>query len=125
MAEHSSKPGLLWLFFGFNGRIARQSFALAVLFQLSMLTLVLYQTVQAGKDEARLVASGLALMALIVFLLWSVLALAVKRLHDLNMPLTMIAILFLPVLNWLGFFYLMLTPGYPEANDHGPPPFGE
>ena len=125
MAENQSSPGLLWLFFGFNGRIARQSFALSVLFQLSMLTLVLYQTVQAGKDEARLVASGFALIALIVFLLWSILALAVKRLHDLNLPLAFIVILFVPGINWLGFFYLMVTSGYPEANEHGPPPFGE
>ena len=125
MGENQSKPGLLWLFLRFEGRIARQSFALSVLFQLSMLTLVLYQTVQAVKDEARLVASGLALIALVIFLIWSILALAVKRLHDLNLPMAIIAILFVPGINWLGFIYLMLTPGYPKTNGHGPPPFGE
>ena len=114
---------LRWLFFGFSGRIARKSFALAVLLQLTLLTLLIYQAVQAGDNEERLIAVGLAMMALMVFLGWSIIALSIKRLHDVNLPAVLSILLFIPAINWAAFLYLMLKSSHPETNEHGPPPF--
>jgi uncharacterized membrane protein YhaH (DUF805 family) len=124
MAADRPVLSLKWLFFGFRGRIARKSFALAVLLQLTLLTLLVHQAVQAGDDEGRQVLVGFAIMAFGLFLVWSIAALSIKRLHDLNHPAALIALLFVPMINWAIFLYLMLKPSYPDANDHGPPPFG-
>jgi uncharacterized membrane protein YhaH (DUF805 family) len=123
MAADRPVLSLKWLFFGFKGRIARKSFALAVLFQLTMLTLLIYQAVMAGEDEDRLAWVGLALIAFGFSLLWSILALTIKRLHDINLPSYFAGLIFIPFANWLVFFYLMFTPSHPEANEHGAPPF--
>lgn len=124
MAPKPTHLSLKWLFLGFSGRIARKSFALAVLLQLTLLTLLIYQAIQAGDDEGRQVLVGFAIMAFGLFLVWSIAALSAKRLHDLNHPAALIALLFVPMVNWAIFLYLMLKPSHPEANEHGPPPFG-
>jgi uncharacterized membrane protein YhaH (DUF805 family) len=123
MAETRSKPGLRWLFFSFRGRIARQSFLFAVLFQLILLGLMVYQSIQAGENEDRLVIAGLFSIGVMAFCIWSIVALAIKRLHDLDLPGMLFVVLFIPGVNWLALLYLMARPGIQEANEHGPPPF--
>lgn len=124
------KPTLRWLFFSFRGRIARQSFGFAYLFILVLLGLAVYQSVQgvnavqAGRTDGRLVFAGFLSMAVMAFGLWSVLALSVKRLHDINLPAALVLMLFIPVLTFLVIVYLMARPSHPKANEHGPPPFG-
>ncbi|MGB7288044.1 MAG: DUF805 domain-containing protein [Salaquimonas sp.] len=124
MAKNAPELSLKWLFFGFSGRISRKTYALSAFFQLLLLTLLFYQAIQAEEDEGRLVFVGLFGIVLFLFLLWSVAALSIKRLHDLNLPAVFAGLLFVPALNWIAFFYLMLKQSHPEANEHGAPPFG-
>lgn len=115
------------LFFGFSGRIARQSFALATLFNFLIGLIVVYQTVLADEagDRALLTFWGFMIMAVTVAVFWSTLALAVKRLNDIGLTPFLAALYFFPVVNWLLLFFLALKPGEPRTNRHGPPPFGE
>lgn len=123
------KPTLKWLFFSFRGRIGRQSFAFACLFILVLLGLAVYQSVQgvnavqAGRTDSQLVFAGFLSMATIAFGLWSILALTVKRLKDLNQPAGLVIILFVAPVNFLFLLFLMVKQGSPETNEHGPPPF--
>lgn len=125
------KPGLAWLFFSFRGRIARQSYFLAALFQITLLTIMVYQSVRgaatadAGGPESQLIFGGFLAMIILPFILWSGLALATKRLHDLNHPVALIVLYFIPGVNYLFVLYTMLRPSHPKTNAHGPPPFGE
>jgi len=124
MAEIRSKPTLKWLFFGFSGRIARQSFIFAVGFQLILLGLMVYQSVLAGENEDRLAMAGLFALAVMAFCIWSILALSIKRLHDLDLPGILAVLLFVPMINWLFIIFMMARPGSPNTNVHGAPPFG-
>jgi uncharacterized membrane protein YhaH (DUF805 family) len=77
---------LLWLFFGFSGRIDRQAFALAgMLLYLARLYPV-YRMLLAGNDEAALDYWGNIFITLFGVLIVSHIALAAKRLHDFDRP---------------------------------------
>ena len=123
MADKLQNVGLSWLFFSFKGRIARQSFALSVVFLLIMLGLVVYQIVLASDDGSLLAFWGLVFMALSIALLWSILALSVKRLNDLGRPPIALVAFFIPMVNWVFILYLMFAPSIDETNEHGAPPF--
>jgi uncharacterized membrane protein YhaH (DUF805 family) len=51
--------------------------------------------------------------------LWSNIALAVKRLHDLDKPGIAALILFVPVVSIVAFLLLCLFPGQPGPNRYG------
>lgn len=125
-ARHGQQggPGLKWLFFGFSGRIARQSFILAQIVMLLALAAVTLQIVKAGQDQQLLAFWGFVFMATALVLAWCVVALAVKRLHDIGMPGALALLLFVPAINWAWILFLMVMPGNREANAYGPPPFG-
>ena len=124
MTKQLPDPTLTWLFFGFSGRIGRRSFALSVLFQFVLMFLAVYWAVQAKDDPIRLTISGFAFIGVMFFTLWSILALTIKRLHDLNLPAALSITVFIPAVTWLALAFLMLKPGHNDANEHGPPPFG-
>lgn len=117
-------PGLLWLFFGFAGRIARQSYALSILFQFILFCLSVYWAVAAGEDQSRLTLAGFAFIGVAFFNLWSGVALSVKRLNDLNLPWPLALFIFVPGVNVLMILFLAVRESYPVTNRHGPPPFG-
>lgn len=123
-ADRRDTPGLLWLFFGFTGRIARQSYALSILFQFILFSLCVYWAVAAGEDQSRMTFAGFAVMGVGFFNLWSGIALSVKRLNDLNLPWPLAVFIFVPGINLLMILFLALRESYPETNRHGPPPFG-
>jgi len=115
---------LPWLFFGVKGRIARKSYCLAILFMFVLLFLTVYWAVQAEDDPFRLTFSGFAFIAVMIFNLWSILALSIKRLHDLNMPVALVILIFVPMVTWIAVLFLMIKASHPEANEHGQVPFG-
>ena len=117
-------PGLLWLFFGFTGRIARQSYALSILFQFILFCLCVYWAVAAGEDQSRLTLAGFAFIGVAFFNLWSGIALSVKRLNDLNLPRPLAMLIFVPGVNVLMILFLAVRESHPETTRHGPPPFG-
>ena len=125
MNNNVSQPLTLgWLFFSFQGRIARQSYIFSIIFVTLLFSLVIYQIVKAGEDQDRLAFWGLAFIGLAAASFWSGLALSVKRLHDLDLPWQLVVLQFIPLIVWLFIGYLMIMPSKPVTNKHGPPPFG-
>lgn len=116
MAE---RPQLLWLFFGVSGRVSRAAYflggllvAIAQAFPLYRFTLVV-----EGTPESALWST----IFMIAFLgsLWSNVALAVKRLHDLGKTGLVAAVLFIPVISIAAFVLLCLFPGQQGPNRYG------
>lgn len=122
-----TEPTLLWLFFSFKGRIARQSFALAAGFLLLPQILVIYQIVKAEQadNEGALAFWGLTFIVFAILALWSLFALFIKRLHDLSLPGALAILSFISGVNLLFFAFLALMPSKRETNQHGPPPFAD
>lgn len=118
-------PSLLWLFFSFKGRIARQSFVLGAGFLLIPQILIIIQLVRADevKAEGALAFWALCLLACVLFTIWSLVALFLKRLHDLELPGMLCLIVFVSGINFLFFLFLALMPSKQNTNEHGPPPF--
>ncbi len=116
-------PTLRWLFFSFQGRIARKSYLMSVLFLLLPQIIVVLQMVQNADNDAALAFWFLVWIAINVATLWSLLALAVKRLHDLSVTGWLALILFVPTVNWIFLLALAFIPSKQETNQWGPPPF--
>jgi uncharacterized membrane protein YhaH (DUF805 family) len=114
-----------WLFFSFRGRIARQSFLLGAGFLLLPQVLFLWQLVkaeEAGSDGA-LAFWFLFLCASVLVSLWSLIALFVKRLHDLDLPSALCVLAVISGINFFFFLFLAAMPSKQITTRHGPPPF--
>ncbi|MEO1700814.1 MAG: DUF805 domain-containing protein [Pseudomonadota bacterium] len=131
MSEPLPKPTVRWLFTSFHGRIGRKSFALGALLLLLVQVALFTWVLSFGDGESSVVEleDGDALLVGIVFLAfwafaaWGLLAMAVKRLHDLNLPGILAVVLLLPAIAFLGWLFLAFVPGSRQTNQHGPPPF--
>ena len=130
MSEPLPKPTVKWLYTSFRGRIGRKSFALGALL-LILLQVALFAWVLSFGDgdgdveledgDALLV--GFVMLGFWAFAAWGVLAIAVKRLHDLDLPGILAVLLLFPGISFLGWLFLALMPGSAKTNQHGPPPF--
>ncbi|MEM9279564.1 MAG: DUF805 domain-containing protein [Pseudomonadota bacterium] len=116
-------PTLSWLFFSLKGRIARQSYALSILFLIFPQVFVVLQLVRNEENQSGLAFWFLVLLGVVLLTLWSVMALAVKRLHDLGMTGWLSVLILVPTLNWIFLVALALFPSTQETNEYGPPPF--
>ena len=116
-------PSLSWLFFSLKGRIARKSYILSVLFLLLPQIVVVVQMVQNSTNEAALVFWFLSWVVIGIATLWSLIALAVKRLHDLSVTGWLALIIVFPTINWIFLVALAFIPSKQETNEWGPPPF--
>lgn len=114
---------LKWLFFSFQGRIARRSFALSLVFLIFPQLFVVQQMVQHEGNENVLALLALVLFAVWAAVLWSVMALCAKRLHDLGVTGWLSLIAFIPAVSWIFFLTLMVLPSSQETNEYGSPPF--
>ena len=124
MPQRPDPPSIGWLLFGFNGRIARQSFILSQLFMLSLFAVIVARIVAVRGDESATTFCGFMIILLMGASAVSILALTIKRLHDLSMPGALALILFVPTVNVIFIIVLMALPSRQEENEHGPPPFG-
>lgn len=122
-----------WALFGFDGRIGRKTFALgALLLLLVQAALFAYAAQYAGPetgpgqvrlDGADAFLVGLALLASWGLSAWAILALSVKRLHDLGLPGILAGLLLIPAISFFVFLFMAFAPSRPETNEHGAPPF--
>jgi uncharacterized membrane protein YhaH (DUF805 family) len=113
------RPQLTWLFFKTSGRVSRAAYFLGGLLVAIAQAFPLYRftLVPEGTSESE----TWALLFLIAFIgsLWSNVALAVKRLHDLGRPGLMALVLFVPVVSIVAFLVLCLFPGDTGPNRYG------
>jgi uncharacterized membrane protein YhaH (DUF805 family) len=119
-----------WLLFSFRGRIGRKSFLLAALFlilvQLALLSFTVSLFGDGNSDDsgnAGAALFGLLLMASWVVMAFSLLALAIKRLHDLSLPAILGVTLLIPGIAFFAWLFLAAAPSRQETNKHGPVPF--
>jgi uncharacterized membrane protein YhaH (DUF805 family) len=110
---------ILWLFFGFRGRINRKAFLLGGLAMLVVTMFVLYRVTLAEQ-----LAQGLdfwsTILAVVIFVsLWCQAALAAKRLHDMNQPGLFAVTMFIPLVNFFAFIALCFMKGTQGANRFG------
>ncbi|MEW5421290.1 DUF805 domain-containing protein [Amorphus sp. 3PC139-8] len=112
-------PTVLWVTFGFDGRISREPFWLGFLF-VSLLVSVALTPYRPAGEETVMVDAGFLVILLVA--LWSEVALAVKRLHDRGLSGWFAALLFVPLLNLAVFVVLGLIPGEKGPNAFGPAP---
>ena len=110
---------LIWLFFRFNGRVARAAYFLAGLLLAIVQAFLLYRfaLVPEGSAEGQFWASLFWFAVLLS--VWSNVALGVKRLHDMNRPGILAVTLFIPVISILAFIFLCIFPGDPGPNRYG------
>lgn len=112
-----------WVLFGFRGRIGRKSFWLAALGMVLIQAAIVAQVIGAPEESARQALWAFLLLAAWVVTAWAVLALAVKRLHDIGLPGMLAVLLLVPAVSWVAFFVLAFWPSTQETTEHGPPPF--
>lgn len=122
-----------WLLFGFRGRIGRKSFILAaLLLLLAQLALFSYAIGFAteGQEPGQLTLNngssallGFVLLGSWIVSAWALLALAVKRLHDLGLSVFLGIVLLIPALSGIAWILLAALPSKQETNEHGPVPF--
>lgn len=115
----ANQSQLVWLFFSVSGRVSRAAYFLGGLLVAIVQAFPLYRftLVPEGTPESNM----WALTFFIAFIgsLWSNIALAVKRLHDLDKPGLVALVLFVPVISIIAFVVLCLFPGMPGPNRYG------
>ena len=121
-----------WLLFGFRGRIGRKSFILAALLlllaQLALFSFAFGFSAEGQEAGQVTLNDGGALLGFVLLgswlvSAWALLALAVKRLHDLGFPVFLGVVLLIPALSGIAWILLAALPSKQETNEHGPVPF--
>lgn len=110
---------LVWLFFGFSGRISRLVFVLTGLLTMVVLMFLLYRTILAQESGAGANVWDAAFSIAIFVSLWTQAALSAKRIQDFGKTGLFAVLLFLPVVNVVAFIVLCLYPGDGGANAYG------
>jgi uncharacterized membrane protein YhaH (DUF805 family) len=115
----AERPQLLWLFFGVSGRVSRAAYFLGGLLVAIAQAFPLYRFTLALEGTPESAAWSMAFMVVFLISLWSNVALAVKRLHDLGKPGLAAVVLFIPVVSIAAFLVLCLFPGQRGPNRYG------
>ncbi len=126
MTMETPKPTIGWLYLSWKGRIGRQSYFLGAALILVVQFYILLQVGEAGEGNSSrniMAAWGFVLIGYWIAACWAVLALTIKRIHDLGLRPLWVICLFIPMLAMLFVLYLMIKPGTRETNEHGPAPF--
>lgn len=123
MMKRFPTPDLKWLFFSRRGRIARKSYALAAIFLMLVIALILVQIVKAAENQSILAAWGFIMLIVGLLCTYCFVALSLKRLNDLSLPWYFVVALFIPTINYIFIGFMMFLPSKQETNEHGPPPF--
>jgi uncharacterized membrane protein YhaH (DUF805 family) len=113
------RSDLTWLFFKTSGRVSRAAYFLGGLLVAIIQAFPLYRFTLVPEGSAESSMWSFVFFIAFIASLWSNIALAVKRLHDLNKPGIAALILFVPVVSIVAFLVLCLFPGQPGPNRYG------
>ncbi len=124
LPDLSSKPGaagadMRWFFLGFSGRIGRLPYILGTLFLVALSAGAVSQIASLPEDSFWVGPWFIFLMVLSGFTLWSCTAMAVKRLHDFNIPGPVAICIFVPAVSPIAMLVMCLWPGTAGPNDYG------
>jgi uncharacterized membrane protein YhaH (DUF805 family) len=110
---------ILWLFFGFSGRVSRLAYFLAGLFLAVIQAFLLYRLTLVPEESAAGQFWASLFWIAVVISIWSNVALGIKRLHDMDKPGIFAVALFIPIVSILAFLLLCLFPGTDGPNQYG------
>ena len=110
---------LRWFFFGMSGRIGRLPYILGNLFFVAVTGLIVYRLMVVPADSREINLWSLLFILLLPTLLWTSIAMAVKRLHDINLHGAVAVCLFVPAVSLVAMLVLCFWPGTPGGNDYG------
>jgi len=113
-----SAKQLVWLFFGFSGRISRLVYLLTSLLTMVVVMFLLYR-LSLEENSTELSFWNIAFTIAMFVALWTQAALGAKRIQDFGKSGLFAALLFVPLVNIVGFFVLCLYPGDPGPNAYG------
>lgn len=111
-----------WCMLGFSGRIGRLPYLLGVLFLIAVSGGTVSRISTLPEDSVWLSPWLLFLLVWTVVSIWSTVALAVKRLHDINLPGPVAICLFVPAVSVIALLVLCAWPGSIGPNDYGDRP---
>mgnify|MGYP000085472476 CR=1 FL=1 len=115
---NASNTTLVWLFFGFDGRISREVYWLSI----GLLWCILFVTIQiltGTRSEEE--AAGTVIM-LAIASLWIEMALLVKRQHDRGLPWYWCLLAFVPIAGAVWMVMAGVLAGDAGANAYGSRP---
>ncbi|WP_354194665.1 DUF805 domain-containing protein [Aquamicrobium terrae] len=112
----------VWLFFSVSGRVSRAAYFLGGMLVAVVQAFPLYRFTLAPEGSPESMMWSTLFMVAFLASLWSNVALAVKRLHDLDKTGLIAVILFVPVVSIVAFLVLCLFPGQPGPNRYGKQP---
>ena len=110
--------GLLWVLFGLSGRIGRQVYWLALLAPQALMSALLFQVV-GGAEASMFEGASTLLPVLVLPALWSNIAVAVKRLHDIGLIGFWSLVVLIPLVNIAFTLWLGIVPGEAGPNAYG------
>jgi uncharacterized membrane protein YhaH (DUF805 family) len=113
-----------WQAFKVDGRATRREYWLFYV-QLAIVFTGLIVAASALTDLGRGPMSGAAMAVLIGFYFYTFVATvtaSVRRLHDHDKSGWFYLLAMIPLIGWIFFLIMMLTPGTPGENNYGPDP---
>ena len=110
---------IIWLFFGFSGRISRAAYFLAGLMMMIIVVFITYRMMLAQESGTSGALWETMLSVVLIASLWAQAALGAKRFHDFGKPGMLAALLFIPLFNFISFVALCIIPGTPGPNQFG------
>ncbi|MCY6382721.1 DUF805 domain-containing protein [Hoeflea prorocentri] len=113
-------PAMGWFFFSPSGRIDRLPYILGLLFLTAVNGFLLSRLAAVPEDSTEFVFWSFVGFTTALGSIWSAIAIAVKRLHDMNVPGAVAVCLFIAPIAFLTVLVLCLWPG-----SSGPNRFGE
>lgn len=112
-------------FFNFSGRATRREYWL---FQLQLLVLYVAMLVAVGalgeelqSDTTNAIVGGAAIVAVLFYLIAS-LSSGVRRIHDHDKSGWLFLLTFVPLIGWIFWLIMALTPGTAGENSYGRDP---
>ena len=99
---------VLWALFGLRGKIGRAPYIFGQLFMLSILAVIVSLIVNTPEESPRFAAWGLAFIIGGLATSYSIVALSIKRINDLEWPLPTLIALFIPMTSVLFIFLLAI-----------------
>ncbi len=126
MSTPPPEPTVAWVFLSWRGRLGRQSYFLGAALMLVAQIYILIIAADTNRDDGgQMMALGFGVVIFWLFCAFALLAMTIKRLHDVNLPPILAAALLVPMFSMILVVMMMALPGSQEHNEHGPPPFGK
>lgn len=113
-----------WQALKFDGRITRREYWFFYL-QLVIVFIALFMAAGALAGWGREPMAGAVVVAFVLLYIYAfvaTLSASVRRLHDHDKSGWFYLLTLIPLVGWIFFLIMMLTPGTPGENDYGPDP---